>query len=53
MTSDLFPVGHGEFLGEGGDSVLELQDAGISLGKGVPQALELLRQTFELNFCLF
>lgn len=40
--SDLFPVSSGEFLGEGGDGVLELQDAGISLGQRVPQALELL-----------
>lgn len=38
----LFPVGGGEFLGEGGDSVLELQHTGVSLGEGVPQALELL-----------
>lgn len=35
-------MGCGEFLGEGGDGVLKLQDTGVSLGEGVPQALELL-----------
>lgn len=51
--SDLFPVGSGEFLGEGGDGVLELKDTGVSLGQWVPQALELLRQTSEFSLCLF
>lgn len=49
--SDLLPVGSGEFLCEGGDGVLELQDAGVSLRKGVPKTLKLLRQTSELSFC--
>lgn len=31
--SDLLPVGSGEFLGEGGDAVLQLQDTGVSLGQ--------------------
>lgn len=51
--SDLFPVGSGEFLGEGGDCVLELNDTGVSLGQRVPQTLELLGQTSEFTFCLF
>lgn len=50
--SDLLPVGSGEFLCEGGDGVLELQDAGVSLGQGVPENLELFRQTPELSFSL-
>lgn len=50
--SDLLPVGSGEFLCEGGDGVLELQDAGVSLCEGVPKTLKLLRQTSELSFCL-
>ena len=53
LISDLLPVSSGEFLSEGADGVLELQDTGVSLCKGGPQALELLRQTFELCFCLF
>lgn len=50
--SDLFPVGCGEFLREGCDGVLELDDAGVSLGQRGPQALKLLRQTSELTFSL-
>lgn len=50
--SDLFPVGSGEFLCEGGDGVLELQDARVSLCEGVPETLKLLRQASELSFCL-
>lgn len=46
-------MGSGEFLGEGGDAVLKLQDTCVSLGQRIPQALELLRQTAEFTFCLF
>lgn len=48
VPSDLFPVGGGEFVREGGDSVLELQDAGVSLGQRVPKTLELFGQTPQL-----
>lgn len=51
--SDLFPVGSGEFLGEGGDGALELQDTCVSLGQRIPEALELLRQTSEFTLGLF
>lgn len=50
--SDLLPVSSGEFLGEGCDGVLELQDAGVSLSQRVPENLKFLRQTSELGFSL-
>lgn len=50
---DLFPVGSGEFLGEGGNGVLELQDTGVSLGQGAPQTVELFRKTPQLSLRLF
>lgn len=51
-TSDLLPLGDGELLRERGDGVLELQDAGVSLCKGIPQTLKLFGQTSELCLCL-
>lgn len=33
VVSNLFPVGSRELLGESGDSVLELNDTGVSLGQ--------------------
>lgn len=32
-SSDLFPVGSGDFLRQGGDGALELQNASVSLGQ--------------------
>lgn len=49
---DLFPVGSGEFLCQGGDGALELQNAGVSLGQRVPQALKLLGQASKLSLRL-
>ena len=48
-TSDLFPVGGGELVGEGADGVLQLQYAGVPLGQRTPQTLELLGQRPELG----
>ena len=47
--SDLFTVGRGELVGEGADGVLQLQHAGVPLGQGTPQDLELLGQRPELS----
>lgn len=51
-SMDLFPVGSSKFLCQGGDSALELQDARVSLGQRVPQALKLLGQTSKLSLRL-
>lgn len=46
-------MGRGEFLCEGGDGALELQNTCVSLGQRIPQALKLLRQTSEFTLRLF
>lgn len=51
-SPDLLPVGGGEFLREGADGALQLQDTGVSLGQRAPQALELLRQTPQFSLRL-
>lgn len=51
--SDLLPVGSGEFLREGGDGALELQDTCVSLGQWISQALKLLWKASEFTLRLF
>lgn len=49
---DLLPVGGCEFLREGADGALQLQDTGVPLGQRAPQALKLLRQAPQFSLRL-